>query len=63
MLKTDIIEKIPVLTVPTVTRSDIRLITALVTVLAATHLVNKVHKVIREIDRLEHPDDVLRFFK
>ena len=51
MLKTDIIEKIPVLTVPTVTRSDIRLITALVTVLAATHLVNKVHKVIREIDR------------
>ena len=63
MLKADIIEKIPSLTVPTITRSDIRLITALVTVLAATHLVNKVDKVIRKIDRLEHPDDVLRFLR
>ena len=63
MIKTEIIEKIPKLTVPTITRSDIRLITALVTVVAATHLVNKVEKVIREIDRLEHPDDVLRFLR
>ena len=63
MLKADVIEKIPALTVPTITRSDIRLITALVTVLAATHLVNKVDKVIRKIDRLENPDDVLRFLR
>ena len=63
MLKADVIEKIPALTVPTITRSDIRLVTALVTVLAATRLVNKIDKVIRKIDQLEHPDDVLRFLR
>ena len=63
MIKTEIIEKIPKIPVPNITHSDIRLITALVTVVAATHLVNKVEKVIREIDRLEHPDDVLRFLR
>ena len=63
MIKTEIIEKIPKLPASSITHSDIRLITALVTVLAATHLVNKVDKVIRNIDKLEHPDDVLKFLR
>ncbi len=63
MIKTEIIDKIPKLPVPNITHSDIRLITALVTVLAATHLVNKVDKVLRKIDRLEHPNDVLRLLR
>ena len=63
MIKTEIIEKIPKVPVPNITHGDIRLITALITVLAATHLVNKVDKVIRNIDKLEHPDDVLKFLR
>ena len=63
MIKTEIIEKKPKVPVPNITHRDIRLITALITVLAATHLVNKVDKVIRNIDKLEHPDDVLRFLR
>ena len=63
MIKTEIIEKIPKLPTPNITHGDIRLITALITVLAATHLVNKVDKVIRNIDKLEHPDDVMKFLR
>jgi len=59
----EIIEKIPKLPVPTVTHGDIQVILRLVTVLAATHLANKVSRIIRDIDKLDNPDDVLRYFR
>ena len=63
MKKLELIEKIPKLPLPTVTHSDAQVILRLVTVLAATHLANKVSRIIKDIDKLEHPDDVFRIFK
>lgn len=63
MKKFDIIEKIPKLPLPTITHSDAQVILRLVTVLAATHLANKVSKIIKDIDKLENPDEILRYLK
>ena len=54
MKKLEIIEKIPKLPLPSVTHSN---------ALAATHLANKVSKIIKDIDKLENPDEVLRYLK
>lgn len=63
MGKPDILEKIPKLPVPVISHSDVQIVLRLVTVLAATHLANKVKRIIKDIDRLENPDEVMRFFK
>ena len=63
MKKFDIIEKIPKLPLPTITHSDAQVILRLITVLAATHLANKVSKIIKDIDKLENPDEVLCYLK
>ena len=63
MKKFDIIEKIPKLPLPTITHSDAQVILRLVTGLAATHLANKVSKIIKDIDKLENPDEILRYLK
>ena len=63
MKKLEIIDKIPKLPLPNISHSDVQIIVRLVTVLAATHLANKVDKIVKEINNLEHPDDVLRFLK
>ena len=63
MGKSDILEKIPKLPVPVISHSDVQIVLRLVTVLAATHLANKVKRIIKDIDRLENPDEVMRFFK
>ena len=63
MKSIEIIDKIHKLPLPTISHSDVQILVRLVTVLAATHLANKVSKIVKEIDNLEHPDDVLRFLK
>ena len=63
MGKPDILEKIPKLPVPVISHSDVQIVLRLVTVLSATHLANKVKRIIKDIDRLENPDEVMRFFK
>ena len=63
MKKLEIIDKIPKLPLPNISHSDVQIVVRLVTVITATHLANKVNRIIKDIDKLEHPDEVLRFLK
>ena len=63
MKKLDIINKIPKLPIPNIGAGDIQIIMRLVTIIAATHLANKVDKVIKEINKLENPDAIIKFLK
>ena len=63
MKKLEIIDKIPKLPLPNISHSDVQIVVRLVTVIAATHLANKVNRIIKDIDKLEHPDEVRRFLK
>ena len=59
----EFIEKISKLPVPQIRQGDVQVILKLVTVIAATHLVNKVNRTIREINELDNPDQIIGFFK
>lgn len=59
----EFIEKISKIPVPQIRQGDVQVILRLVTVLAATHLVNKVNRTIREINELDNPDRIIGFFK
>ena len=63
MKSIEIIKKIPKLPVPSVSHGDIQVILRLVTVLAATHLANKVSRLMKEIDQLENPEDFYKYFR
>lgn len=63
MKPTEIFEKIPKLPIAELRHSDAQVILRLVTILAATHLASKVNKIIKNIDKLDHPDDVLKYIK
>ena len=63
MKPTEILEKIPKLPLAELRHSDAQVILRLVTILAATHLASKVNKIIKNIDKLDHPDDVLKYIK
>lgn len=63
MKPTEILEKIPKLPIAELRHSDAQVILRLVTILAATHLASKVNKIINNIDKLDHPDDVLKYIK
>lgn len=63
MKPTEIFEKIPKLPIAELRHSDAQVILRLVTILAATHLASKVNRVIKNINKLERPDDVLKYLK
>ncbi len=58
-----IIDKITKLPIPQLKQSDIQVILRLVTVLAATHLVNKVNKTIKHVEKLDNPNDIIGLLK
>lgn len=63
MKKFDIIEKIPKMPIPDIRHGDVQIVLKLITVLASTHLANKVNKIIKNIDKLEHPDEFINILK
>jgi hypothetical protein len=52
----DIVKKIPKLPVPEIYGGDIRIVLTLATVIATTHMVNRIEKVAKELDKMDHPD-------
>ena len=58
-----IIDKITKLPVPQLRQSDIQVILRLVTVIATTHLVNKVNKTIKHVEKLDNPNDIIGLLK
>jgi len=63
MKKSDILNKLTKLNIPSLTSGEVQIIIRLVTILAATHLANKVDKIIKELDKLEHPNDIISILK
>ncbi len=55
MKPTEIFEKIPKLPIGELRHSDAQVLLRLITILAATHLASKVNKIIKNIDKLDHP--------
>ncbi|WP_294413182.1 hypothetical protein [uncultured Ruminococcus sp.] len=63
MKKPEIIQKLPKLPLSELRHSDVQVILRLVTILAATHLASKVNRVIKNINKLERPEDVFKYLK
>lgn len=63
MKTTEILGKITKLSVPQMKQGDAQVILRLVTVLATTHLVNRINKTIKRINELDNPDQIIGFFK
>ena len=63
MKKLEILNKIPTIKLPNIISSDAQVILRLVTILAATHLANKVDKVIKDFEALDNPDDIIHIFR
>ena len=63
MKKPEIIQKLPKLPLSELGQSDVQVILRLITILAATHLASKVNRVIKNINKLERPEDVFKYLK
>ena len=63
MKKLELLTKIPKVKLPSIMSSDAQVILRLVTILAATHLANKVDKVIKDFEALDNPDDIIHIFR
>lgn len=63
MKPTEILEKITKLPIAELRHSDAQVLLRLVTILAATHLASKVNRIVKNINKLENPNDVLKYIK
>ena len=63
MKKLDIIEKLPKFPIREFKHSDAQVLLRLVTILAATHLAGKVNRVLKKIEKMEHPNDFIDLLK
>jgi len=63
MKKMEILEKIPKLPITDFKHSDAQVILRLITILAACYLSGKINRVLKRIQKMEHPDDVLKYLK
>ena len=61
MKKFEITKKISKLPSPEINTGNLRIVLTLTTVIAATHLVNRVEKVAKELDKIEHPEGPIIF--
>lgn len=52
----DIMKKIPKLPLSEIYGGDVRIVLTLATVLATTHMVNRIEKVAKALDKMDHPD-------
>ena len=63
MKKIEILEKLPKFPLTEFKYSDAQVALRLVTILAACHLSGKINRVLKRIQKMEHPDDVLKYLK
>ena len=63
MKRPEIMTRLPKFKLPNILPNDAQVILRLVTILAATHLANKVDRIIRDLDKLDDPNDFIRIFK
>lgn len=63
MKKPEILEKLPKFPITEFRHSDAQVVLRLVTILAATHLAGKVNRVLKRIEKMEHPHDFIDILK
>ncbi|MCR4794337.1 MAG: hypothetical protein K5898_04055 [Ruminococcus sp.] len=63
MKKIEILEKLPKFPIPEFRHSDAQVLLRLVTILAATHLAGKVNRVLKRIEKMDHPHEFLDLLK
>ena len=63
MKKLDIIEKLPKFSITEFRHSDAQVVLRLVTILAACHLSGKINRVLKRIQKMEHPDEFINILK
>ena len=63
MKKPEIIEKISKFPIIEFRHSDAQVVLRLVTIIAATHLTGKINRVLKRIEKMEHPNDFIDLLK
>ncbi len=63
MKKTEILEKLPKFPITEFKYSDAQVVLRLVTILAACHLSGEVNRVLKRIQKMEHPNDFIDLLK
>ncbi len=63
MKKPEIIEKISKFPIIEFRHSDAQVVLRLVTILAACHLSGKINRVLKRIQKMEHPDEFINILK
>lgn len=63
MKKPEILEKISKFPIPEFRHSDAQVVLRLVTILAACHLSGKVNRVLKRIQKMEHPEEFINILK
>ena len=63
MRKPEILEKLPKFPITEFRHTDAQVVLRLITILAACHLSGKVNRILKRIQKMEHPDDVLKYLK
>ena len=63
MKKIEILEKIPKFPIIEFRHSDAQVVLRLVTILAATHLAGKINRVLKRIEKMEHPDEFINILR
>ena len=63
MNKTELINKITKIPVSQLKTSELQIILRLVTILATTHLANKIDKIIRKIESSDKANDIINILK
>ncbi len=63
MKKIELLEKLPKFPITEFRHSDAQVVLRLVTNLAATHLAGKVNRVLKRIEKIDHPNDFIDLLK
>ena len=63
MKKPEIIEKISKFPITEFRHSDAQIVLRLVTILAACHLSGKINRVLKRIQKMEHPEEFINILK
>ncbi len=63
MKKQEILEKIQKFPISNFKYSDAQVILRLVTILAACHLSGKINRVLKRLQKMEHPDEFINILK
>ena len=63
MRKPEVLEKLPKFPITEFRHTDAQVVLRLITILAACHLSGKVNRILKRIQKLENPDEVLKYLK